>query len=160
MPINDSSTPLQTDAEGIAFLKEREAFRSDAYLDEGGLWTVGYGSLTASPAKKVSEPEALELLLNKVRAIEKEMDKLITVPLTQGQLNAIVSFVYNVGIGAFKRSTLLKKLNAGDVIGVANELSKWVYYTDRKTGEKKKSRGLEARRALEVKLFLGEEIKV
>ena len=71
-------------------------------------------------------------------------------PISQGELDAYVSFAYNVGLGAFERSTLLKKLKGGDRVGACNELKKWVYAGGRKLP------GLVARRNAEAKMCLRE----
>ena len=84
--------------------------------------------------------------------MEADILKYVKVPLTDNQLSALVSFVYNVGIGAFASSTLLRKLNARDYVGAANELLRW----DKGTvnGKKVVLRGLTIRRAKERAVFL------
>lgn len=84
---------------------------------------------------------------------ERAVHKLVKVPLTSYQRNALVSFTFNVGVGAFKGSTLLKKLNKGDYAAVPNELKKWVKTTI--NGKKVTSAGLQKRRADEITMWIG-----
>jgi len=131
-------------------IKASEGFKLNAYQDGGGVWTVGYGS-TGSDIKEgtvwtVEDCERrlrLDLLM-----IEKDIGELVKVPLTQSQISALCSFIYNVGYGAFKKSTLLKKLNEKDYEGAANELPRW----NKDNG--KVVKGLSIRRAKEREIFL------
>jgi len=103
--------------DGLEFLKKREEFRKDAYLDIGGVPTIGYGSLHLPSGKlvalgnKITENDATILLSLECNGICKKFDKLITTTLKQSQSDALVSFVYNVGMTAFRNSTLLKIIN-------------------------------------------------
>ena len=97
-------------------------------MDSVGVWTIGYGhtSPNIGPGLKISKAYAEELLRRRLDdEFELIVNRLVTVGLTQNQFDALVSFVYNIGIAAFSNSTLLKKLNAGDYAGAADEFDKW-----------------------------------
>jgi lysozyme len=84
-----------------------------------------------------------------LKIFERAVNGAVKVPLTQNQFDALVSLSYNIGVGAFKKSTLLKKLNSGDYKGAANQFDVWV------NAGGKRLAGLVRRRAIEKKLFLG-----
>jgi len=116
----------------LALIKEFEGLRLNAYLDPVGIPTIGYGTIRYPDGSKVrmgdriTEAQAEDYLLDHVESsVVAKIDPLIQVPLTENQYNALVSFVYNVGIGAFQRSTMLRKLNSGDYIGAAFEFPRW-----------------------------------
>ena len=142
---------------GLAALKRREGFRATAYRDEAGLFTIGYGH-KVKPGESfgaLTEPEAEALLLADVGAAEAMIARYVTVPLTPGQHDALVSFLFNVDSddnGAFRDSTLLAKLNAGDAAGAAAEFARWRYVTV--DGKKIVSAGLQTRRAGEAEQFV------
>lgn len=139
---------------GIKLIKEFEGFRSEAYLCPDNVSTIGYGATFYLDGRKVklgdriSEPEAEKLLLSTISLFAKEVTKLVTVPLTENQFNALVSFTFNVGVDAFKNSTLLKKLNRKQYAGAAFEFTRWV------KGGGKTLPGLVKRRNAEKALFL------
>jgi GH24 family phage-related lysozyme (muramidase) len=129
------------------------------YNDVAGHCTIGYGYLihkgrcTGKAAsekpflKGITQPQAEALLMQKVRRFEDVVKKAVKVILNQNQFDALVSFVYNLGPGAFQSSTLLKKLNEGKYDVVPAEIRKWV-----KAGGKT-IKGLEIRRNEEANLF-------
>jgi lysozyme len=135
-------------AEGGLYLK--------AYQDSGGVWTVGYGSTYDFDKQRkvqqgdiITEAQAQRWLEMETSQNAKDIDKLVTVPLTNNQKNALVSFVYNVGINGFKASTMLKLLNSGaDKSIVADQFDRWVYDNGVKV------KGLINRRKAEKDLFL------
>jgi lysozyme len=132
-------------------IKSAEGLCLTAYLDGGGVWTIGYGHTGADVRAGLTIPlsEAERLLTRDLRTAEGHVNDAVQVKLTQNQFDALVSFVYNVGGGAFRSSTLLKLLNAGDYEGAANQLLRW----DKDNG--KSVKGLANRRQGERKLFLG-----
>lgn len=137
---------------GLNHLKEIEGFRANVYDDIAGYPTIGYGhKLTiaerAAGLKTVTEEQATRLLAADLATAENAVNRLVKVGLTQGQFDALVSFVYNVGAGAFGRSTMLKMLNAGDYAGAAAQFSRWTYAGGQK------SQGLANRRQAEIALF-------
>lgn len=122
---------------GITLIKEFEGFRANLYNDSAGHCTIGYGTLVHRGNCNGSEPgeylagiskdRATELLLQKARQFEDVINDSVKVSLNQNQFDALVSFVYNVGAGAFGRSTLLKKVNANLADRVIRaELMRWV----------------------------------
>lgn len=138
--------------EGIEFIKEREGLRLKAYDDGGGVWTIGFGHTKGvKKGDTINKEQAETFLRNDLIEFEGAVDALVKVPLTQKQFDALVSFAFNVGVGALRKSTLLKVLNAGDYGRVPNELSKWV-----KDGGKT-VQGLVKRRALEAAMFMDDE---
>lgn len=144
-------------ADGLAHLKRWEGLRLSAYLDQAGVRTIGYGHTSAAGAPQVtagmriSEVEAEQILRNDLAKFEARVERLVKVPLTDGQFAALVSFDFNTG--ELHSSTLLKKLNAGNYSAVPGELAKWVKTTDPKTGRKVTSQGLVNRRASEAGLW-------
>jgi len=141
---------MQISQAGIDSLKQFEGYSADKYQDVAGLWTIGYGHLIkpGENFETINEATAEKLLRQDIGIAERAVNELVTVDLTQGQYDALVSFVYNVGAGAFKKSTLLRKLNIGDYVGALNELPRW-----NKAGGKIQQ-GLANRRVHEQQLFL------
>ncbi|CAB3775399.1 Lysozyme [Bacteriophage APSE-3] len=127
-----------------------EGMRHKPYKDGGDVLTVCYGHTgnEVIPAKHYTDEECLALLEKDLKAAMAVVETQVTVPLTEMQKAALASFVYNVGSGAFARSTLLHKLNAGDMPGACNEMRRWKY------DEGKVSKGLITRRAVERELCL------
>lgn len=122
---------------GIALIKEFEGFRAKLYNDSAGHCTIGYGTLVhrgscngSEPAEYlagISKERATDLLLQKVRQFEDAINDSVIVTLNQSQFDALVSFVYNIGAGAFRRSTLLRKVNANPAEqGIRAEFLRWV----------------------------------
>jgi lysozyme len=108
-------------------IKTAEGLRLTAYKDGGGVWTIGYGHTGADVREGLTIPlsEAERLLTRDLRVAENHVNGAVQVKLTQNQFDALVSFVYNVGGDAFRKSTLLKKLNAGDYLGAADQFPRW-----------------------------------
>lgn len=143
---------------GLDELKRQEGFRSTAYRDEGGNWTIGYGHLikprdSVTMVSEITREQAEELLRQDLAEAEKAVNRYVDVPLTQGQYDALVSFVFNVGAGAFAESTLLQRLNDGDYDGAAEELRRWDKVTV--DGEKRSSEILANRREAEREMWYG-----
>lgn len=135
-------------AEGVALIKQWEGIRLDAYRCSAGVWTVGYGhTRTARPGLKITQEQAEDLLREDLRVFEKAVDDAVVVQLTDNQFAALVSWTFNVGVGAMRQSTLIRKLNAGDYDAVPRELIKW----NKVKG--KPVHGLSNRRAAEVGLW-------
>lgn len=131
-------------------IKEWEQLRLKAYLPTpNDRWTIGWGhTSTAKPGMVITEEEAQRLFRRDVAWAEAEVNNYVKVPLTQNQFDALVSFVFNVGAGAWRKSTMLRKLNAGDYDGAAAEFPRW----NKQKG--KVLRGLVRRRQHEMELFL------
>jgi lysozyme len=119
---------MQFSAAGMELLKRSEGFRSRVYLDVAGIPTIGYGHRLLHPEsfqKGVDEAQAVQVLAGDVREAEEELCHLVKVPLTQGQFDALVDFVFNMGSGRLAASTLLKELNAGKYEEAVEELLRW-----------------------------------
>jgi lysozyme len=130
-----------------------EALKLKPYLCEAGVPTIGIGSTVYSDGTKVklsdkpiTEDKAWKLFYVILKQYSDAVTKAVHVPLTDNQYGALVSFTYNVGIGAFKSSTLLRKLNDKDY-NVGMEFAKWNKVNH------KVSNGLTKRRQAEWELF-------
>jgi lysozyme len=136
---------------GLAIIREFEGLRLKAYPDPasgGDPWTIGYGhTLDVEPGDNCTLEEAEQWLLDDCADAEVAILRHVKVPLSQGQLDALISFVFNLGAGNFAKSTLLRKLNAGDYVGAWQEFPRW----NKAAG--KVMPGLSRRRAAEAKLF-------
>jgi len=133
-----------------------EGLRLRAYKDSGGIWTIGYGTTinpeTGLPIKQgdvITKAKALEWLKIQTASVATRVKALLKRPVTENQLAALTSLAYNIGLGAFGRSTLLRKLNAGESTNaVAAEFLRW------NKVNKVEVPGLTNRRKLEAELFL------
>lgn len=111
----------------IEIIRRSEGLYLKAYVCPAGLWTIGYGHTRGvKPGDVITRQQAEELLQSDLQEFEGCVKRAVTVPLTQNQFDALVSFTFNVGCKKFVTSTLLKKLNAGDYVGAAAEFDKWV----------------------------------
>lgn len=145
---------MQLSIAGLNAIKQHEKFSAVPYKDQAGLLTIGYGHKmrTGESWQSISEQAASGLLAEDVADAEDAVNASVRVDLTQSQFDALVSFTFNVGTGAFRRSTLLRKINDNDPTA-ANEMSRWVYVT--KNGAKVQSAGLSSRRQAEIAMFNG-----
>ncbi|MCA8865618.1 MULTISPECIES: lysozyme [unclassified Halomonas] len=126
-----------------------EGYQPTAYRDPVGVATICYGhTATARMGQTLSQERCTQLLQADLGHAFTAVDRRAQVDLPPPTRAALASFVYNVGEGAFARSTLLRKLNAGDLRGACHELSRWVYAGGRKLN------GLVKRRATERELCL------
>ena len=141
-------------ATAIDLIKKWEGFRAKAYLDPIGIPTIGYGTIRwpdGPPVKlgdTITEERASALL---EKHIEKEilpkLNDALAFEINDNQYNALVSFAYNLGIGALVKSTLMRKLNQGNFEGASKEFDRWVYAGGTKL------KGLVRRRSEERALF-------
>ena len=106
---------MKISAKGLALIKEFEGCELKAYFCPAGVLTVGFGSTGphVKPGMTITETEAEALLLNDLVRVEQAVNTLVKVPMTQGAYDALVSFTFNCGEGAFADSTLLRELNEG-----------------------------------------------
>lgn len=135
---------------GMELLKRSEGFRSHVYRDVAGFPTIGYGHRLLHPdsfSNGIDEPQAANLLASDVRDAEQAIQRLVKVPLTQGQYDALVDFTFNLGTGRLAASTLLKCLNAGRYDDAVEQLLLW----DHAGG--KQIAALKARREAEAGLW-------
>jgi len=134
---------------GLELIKKFEGCKLKSYLCPAGVPTIGYGhTYGVKLDRTISVQEAEVLLDHDYQEAEDDVLEVITVPLTDNQLGALTSFVFNLGKGNFGSSTLLKKINKGDFTGAANEFDRWIF------SKGVKLNGLIARRAAEKELFL------
>jgi len=145
---------MQISNAGISLIKEFEGCRLKAYQDSVGVWTIGYGwtqpvdGRKIGPGMVIDQATAERLLKCGLVQYEQGVNQLVKVIITQGQFDALVSFAYNLGLRSLSTSTLLRKLNAGDKQGAAEEFGKWV------NAGGVRLNGLVKRREAERKLFL------
>lgn len=142
-----------TTQSGIALIKEFEGFSSKIYRCPAGLPTIGYGHVVRPEdvhlfARGLSKANGEILLRIDLQKAEKAVLRLINVPLSDSQFDALVSFTFNLGSGALQRSTLRRKLNRGDYQSVPHELQRWVFANG------KRLNGLTRRRNEEARLFM------
>lgn len=131
--LNDKDIPQQA----IDLIEQEEGLKLKAYRDpfKPSIWTIGFGHTKGVyEGMVISEQEATALLLDQIKDIKETIEKYVFVSLTDNELSALIDFVYNVGIGNFLRSTLLKKLNNGLYDEVPQELMRWVYAGSEKVG--------------------------
>lgn len=145
---------MKASIDAYELIKQFEGLRLEAYLCPAGIWTIGYGHTSGvSPNSFITIQEADEYLHRDVATIEMQLNKL-NLSLRQCQWDAIVSFVFNVGIGNFKSSTLLAKIRINpDDNSIIDEFLRWVYANG------KVMRGLQKRRLTEMKLYFSDKLK-
>ncbi len=135
--------------EGLDLIKRFEGFSPTIYICPAGYPTIGYGHVVREDerdrfAEGIDEQEAETLLQRDVRWAERGVLRLINVPLTDGQFDALVSFTFNLGTGALQRSTLRRKVNREEHEQVPREFMRWVWADGRRL------QGLIKRRAAEA----------
>lgn len=144
---------MKTSDSGIALIEEFEGLRLEAYPDPGSggdPWTIGYGHTAGvHPGDTCTKEQADEWLRSDIAFAEAAVDHLVTVPLKQAQFDPLVSFVFNLGQGAFGGSTLLRRLNMGKYEDVPDQFRRWV------NGPNGPMPGLVRRRDAEAKMFAG-----
>lgn len=134
---------------GIDLIKRFEGFSAECYVCPAGKRTIGYGHVLAEgEAEQISAQEAEALLVKDIASAEEAVNRLVEVPLSQHQFDALVCLTYNIGNRAFSRSTLLRLLNNGDYMAAAAQFPRWVYASG------KLLNGLRNRREAEQQLFL------
>lgn len=135
-----------------ALIKEFEGLRLNAYRCPAGVFTIGYGHTSrVKEGMSITEEEANALLDQDISIAAEQVKSAVKVELNTNQLDALIDFVFNLGIGNLRSSTLLKKLNAEDYSGAAEEFGKWIY------SGKTILPGLVRRREIEKQLFLSIE---
>lgn len=138
--------------EGKNLIKKFEGCELEAYKCAAGVWTIGYGHIkTAKEGMTISQSYADELFDGEIVEYEDYVNTAVTVPLSQNQFDAIVSWVFNLGNGNLRASTMLKVINSGDHAGVPAQIKRW-----NKAGGKVLE-GLVRRREAEALLYEGKE---
>lgn len=140
---------MRIGAQGLALIKHFEGFSAVPYEDVAGLRTIGYGHLLRAGEewREVSRAEAEALLQQDVWAAERGVARFIEVPLAQYQFDALVSFTFNLGVGALQRSALRRCVNRQAHEEVPGQLMRWVWAGGRKWA------GLQRRREAEARLY-------
>ena len=137
---------------GIDLIKQFEGYSSKAYPDPatgGAPWTIGYGTTNGvKPGMVITAEKAVKMLRDDMAKFESGVSSLVTAPTTQGQFDAMVSLAYNIGLGNFGKSTLLKKHNARCYTCAADQFRVW----NRANG--KVMNGLTKRRAAERQVYM------
>lgn len=145
---------MKTSARGIALIKKWEGLELEAYQDIAGVWTIGYGhTASAKPGLVWTEQIAEAALTRDLESREDAVARLVTAPLTQNRFDALVSLIYNIGIGAFQTSTVRKRINRGDSDAAIAEAWGW-FNKATIGGVLREVTGLKRRRAAEIALFL------
>ena len=140
---------MRTSQRGLSLIKSFEGLRLQAYQDAVGVWTIGYGTTRGVKAgMAITKEQAERMLMDDVQRFEPEIERLVKVQLNRNQWDALMSFTYNLGAANLESSTLLRKLNAGDYTGAAEQFPRW-----NKAGGKVLP-GLVRRRAAEQALFM------
>ena len=123
---------MKISEKGLSMIERFEGCLLKASNKLDGVWTIGYGQTGSYYGKRVhrgmttTKAEAHAWLRDhSIKTYEDAVTQAVKVPLNQHQFDALVSFVYNVGVGALKQSTALRKLNAGDYAGAADALTMW-----------------------------------
>lgn len=150
---------MKISKQGIDMIKHFEGLVLTAYQCQAGVWTIGYGHTKGvTRGDKITEDKAEKLLIKDLKYFEEEVEKMLKerkLEVEQHSFDMLVSFAFNMGAGALRTSTLMKKLKAKDFIGASNEFPRWVYATNPKNGLKEKNEGLQHRRETERQIFLG-----
>lgn len=143
---------MRISQKGIDLIKQYEGWSAVPYMCSANKKTIGYGHvmLPGENWSTITEEFGEDLLQKDLEKFEAHVLKLVKVPMTQDQFDALVSFTFNLGPGSLQKSTLLRKVNAQEFDAASKEFSKWVFAAG------KKLKGLERRREAEAKLFRGE----
>lgn len=149
-PSSKERQPNPHELVNSALIKDSEGLRLEAYADVGGIWTIGWGHTPAHEGQVITEEEAQALFDRDTGQFVAAINRYVTVDLSQDEFDALVSFVYNIGVGAFMNSTLLRKLNSGAYLDASTEFVRW------NKVDGKPVRGLTNRRKVERDLFIGE----
>lgn len=143
-----NNTIMEYSQQGITLTQECEGLYLTAYPDTGGVWSIAYGHThNVRQGMTCTQAQATAWLLEDIASSVQNVRTYVTVPLSQGQFDALVDFVYNIGPQQFVRSTLLTKLNNKDYLGASLEFKRW----NQDNGVV--LAGLVKRRALEEALF-------
>ena len=146
---------MKTSEAGIEFVANHEGWVNHVYKDIANIDTIGYGHVV-KPGEAfppiITKERGLSILASDLGFAESAVNKGVKVIITQNQFDALVSFTFNMGGGAFTSSTLLKKLNAGDVACAADEILRWDHTTI--NGKLTQAAGLTKRRKEERAVFL------
>jgi lysozyme len=153
MLAGEAVQPPSVPPEAVEIVARFEGFRDRAYLCPAGVWTIGYGAtrwrngMAVREGDTIDEDAARRLLARDLADAADAVARLVRVPLTDPQFAALISLTYNIGRGAFARSTMLTHINAGRLAEAAAEFPRWNQAGGRVLP------GLVRRRAEEMRLF-------
>jgi lysozyme len=118
--------PMNVSSAGREFIKDQEGYSAHPFTDSDGKQRWGYSTpYNSSMGQSISKLDASQQLDNYLVPVEDAINNNVTVPINQNQFDALADFIYNVGIGAFQKSTLLKMLNNGNYSGASNQFMQW-----------------------------------
>lgn len=139
----------QCNAAGRALIKRFESCMLKSYQDIRGIWTCGWGETGPDIVSGLvwTQAYADERFDARIDIVAQLVDEAVRYELNENEFSALVSFVYNIGIGEFMKSTLLRDINDGELDDVPNEFPRWCMAGGKKVA------GLERRRAAEVALW-------
>ena len=134
---------------GLALTKNFEGLNLAAYVDQRGVWTIGYGHTgpNVHAGLQITEEEAEVFLESDITGAVAGVNRLVTSPLTQNQFDALVDFTFNLGCASLMHSTLLRRVNAGEFAEAAREFLLWDHVRGRVFP------GLLRRRQAEMEMF-------
>lgn len=139
---------MKISPDGLEFIRQAEGCRLTAYQDSVGVWTIGVGhTKDVQPGQTITQAEADALLEADLEDVYPCIAASVKVQLSQGQFDALCSFIFNLGCGSFKGSTLLNLLNKGDYAGAAAQFGRWTHAGSQVLA------GLTKRRAGEAEMF-------
>ena len=111
---------------GLDLIKQFESLQLKAYKCSANVWTIGYGhTKNVKEGDRISQDQANCFLMQDLYSVEQAIIRLVKVKLNQNQFDALCSLIFNIGISAFNKSTLLAKLNTGDYVGAAEQFRRW-----------------------------------
>jgi lysozyme len=147
---------MELSSAGMELIKKSEGFRDHVYLDVEGYPTIGYGHRLIHPEtfpNGITEAQGTAILYNDVREAVQAVARLVKVPLAQGQFDALVDFVFNLGQVRLAESTLLRELNSGHIAEAGEQLLRWDHAGTQENA------GLKSRREAELRLWIGASIE-
>lgn len=140
---------------GLALAMQYEGLKLNAYLDEAGVPTICYGHTKGvKMGMTATAPQCEAWLREDIKWAQNDVAKYVKAPIGQNQYDALVVYTFNVGGTNLASSTLLRKVNASDCLGAANEFQRWSNLRDSRTGQLRFSKGLYNRRTAERDLFI------
>ena len=111
---------------GLDLIKQFESLQLKAYKCSANVWTIGYGhTKNVKEGDRISQDQANCFLMQDLYSVERAIVRLVKVKLNQNQFDALCSLIFNIGISAFNKSTLLAKLNKEDYVGAAEQFRRW-----------------------------------
>lgn len=159
--LGEDDVDMHVSLDGMKLIAGFEGFRSVAYKDIAGVWTIGFGTTVYPNGVRVKKgdtctrEQALLWKKHDIEFFERHVNRIITVPLTQRQFDAVVSLVYNIGVKAFEDGTVDDLINAGKHKEAVEVWAKYNKARNPKTGKLEVSQGLVNRRTAEIAYFTG-----